>query len=119
MKTGILMMGAALLLPMAADAGGTFATGSKPWSFENRSRENHLTMQMRGPGAAPGSVSAGYPGMPVISNTYAIANWVQVDMVLGDNSTGNITIDSTQTSTGSQTATSVVDGEILELYEEN
>ena len=119
MKTALALFIAALVCPDVLAAGGTFSTGSKPWNFGNRSRENHLSMQMRGPTANSNSVTSGYPGMPVISNTYAIANWIQVDMVLGDGATGDVTIDSTQTSEGSQTSTSVVDGEILKLYDEN
>ena len=112
-----------LLLPLDALAGETtFVVGSRPWNFSQRSRENHLTMHMRGPdgmraseGGVAGQSAAAGPGY--VSNSYAIGNWVQVDMVLGDGSEGLIMIENDQTNKGDQQSVSDILGELIETYQ--
>ncbi len=112
-----------LLLPLQAFAGETtFVVGSRPWNFSQRSRENHLTMHMRGPEAmratqeGPGGQAAA-AGPGYVSNSYAIGNWVQVDMVLGDGSEGLIMIENDQTNNGDQQSVSDILGELIETYQ--
>lgn len=103
----------------------TFVIGARPWNFQPRSRENHLNLQMNGPdalrqgGAEIGvGVGPGYPGYPIISNSYAIGNWIQVDMDLGDGSEGLIMIENHQTNNGDQQSVSDVMGELIDAYQE-
>lgn len=115
-----------LLLPFPKEALAgetTFVIGSRPWNFANRSRENHLAMHMRGPNGAESGFSSsnfgasGYPGYPVSSTSYAIGNWVQVDMHLGDGSEGLIMIENHQNNQGNQQSLSDALGEIMESYQ--
>lgn len=108
-----------LLLPLDAFAGETtFVTGARPWNFAQRSRESHLTMQLRGPEGMrviQGGQTAAGPGY--ISNSYAIGNWVQVEMLLGDGSEGLIMIENDQTNAGDQQSVSDILGELIETYQ--
>ncbi|MBO9432322.1 hypothetical protein [Sulfitobacter sp. R18_1] len=115
-----------LLLPVPKEVWAgetTFVIGSRPWNFANRSRENHLTMQMRGPdsfGGAPSPpnlTASGHHGYPVSSTSYAIGNWVQVDMHLGDGSEGLIMIENHQNNQGNQQSVSDALGEIIDSYQ--
>lgn len=112
-----------LLSPLDALAGETtFVTGSRPWNFSQRSKETHLSMHMRGPDAMRGQ-GAGIPGQAgpagagYVSNSYAIGNWVQVDMILGDGSEGLIMIENDQTNQGDQQSVSDILGEVIETYQ--
>ncbi|MBS1302701.1 hypothetical protein [Loktanella sp. SALINAS62] len=112
-----------LLLPLEAVAGETpFVIGSRPWNFAPRSRENHLTLHMRGPdamratkGDADGPSGASGPGY--VSNSYAIGNWVQVYMTLGDGSEGLIMIENDQTNNGKQQSVSDILGDLIKTYQ--
>jgi hypothetical protein len=112
-----------LLLPLDAIAGETtFVVGSRPWNFAQRSRENHLTMHMRGPEGMRATQGGGVGQFPAVgpghvSNSYAIGNWVQVDMVLGDGSEGLIMIENDQTNKGDQQSVSDILGELIETYQ--
>ncbi|MBD3677386.1 MAG: hypothetical protein HUJ27_03185 [Rhodobacteraceae bacterium] len=110
----------ALVLPIEAVAGETtFVIGARPWNFDQRSRSNHLNMQMMGPdGSGQGFGGAGgYPGFPAVSNAYAIGNWLQVEMTLAEGAEGLIMIENHQTSLGDQQAVSDVMGEIIDTYQ--
>jgi hypothetical protein len=103
----------------------TFVIGARPWNFQPRSRENHLSLQMSGPDALRrgpmengGGMGAGHPGFPIISNSYAIGNWIQVDMLLGDGSEGLIMIENHQTNNGDQQSVSDVMGDLIKAYQE-
>ena len=101
----------------------TFVIGARPWNFQARSRENHLSMQMRGREALQrGPMENGggprHPGYPIISNSYAIGNWIQVDMHLGDGSEGLIMIENHQTNNGDQQSVSNVLGELMSAYQQ-
>jgi hypothetical protein len=79
-------------------------------------------MHMRGPDAmrsTPGNTSgqAATAGYSNISNSYAIGNWVQVDMILGDGSEGLIMIENDQTNSGDQQSVSDILGEVIETYQ--
>lgn len=109
-----------LMLPLEVLAGETtFVIGARPWNFDQRSRANHLNMQMMGPDGAGQSFggAGGYPGMPAISNAYAIGNWLQVEMHLAEGAEGLIMIENHQTSEGDQQAVSDVLGEIIDTYQ--
>ncbi|SFQ69730.1 hypothetical protein SAMN05421853_12512 [Roseivivax halotolerans] len=122
MKT-IVALSIFLTFPLDVFAGETtFVVGSRPWNFSQRSRENHITMHMRGPEGmtAPQSgaaVQGGSGGPGYVSNSYAIGNWVQVDMVLGDGSEGLIMIENDQTNNGDQQSVSDILGELIETYQ--
>lgn len=112
-----------LLFPLDAIAGETtFVVGSRPWNFSQRNRENHLTLHMRGPEAMRAS-QGGIAGQSTtarphyVSNSYAIGNWVQVEMVLGDGSEGLIMIENDQTNNGDQQSVSDILGELIETYQ--
>lgn len=115
-----------LFAPLEAlGAETTGVIGSTPWDFEPRSREHHLAMQLQGPGSGqvggfPGQGGiSGYPGYPIYSNSYAIGNWIQVDMNLGDGSEGMIMIENHQTNDGNQQSTSDVLGDLIEILQSN
>lgn len=110
-----------LLFPLDALAGETsFVNGAKPWNFSQRSRENHLALQVRGreglktTGGSPTQAGAVY-----VSNSYAIGNWVQVEMLLGDNSEGLIMIENDQTNAGNQQSVSDILSGLIETYQAN
>ncbi|AJE48643.1 hypothetical protein [Celeribacter indicus] len=113
-----------LVAPAESFAGETtFMVGSRPWNFVPRSRETHLTMQMRGPdstgqaGSGVGILSGGYPGYPVASSAYAVGNWIQIEMSLAEGAEGLIMVENHQTSEGSQQSLSDALGEIAESYQ--
>jgi hypothetical protein len=108
-----------LLLPLDAFAGETtFVIGARPWNFSQRSRENHLTLQMRGPEAMEARQAGQAAAGPInISNSYAIGNWVQVEMLLGDGSEGLIMIENDQTNKGDQQSVSDILGKLIETYQ--
>lgn len=135
---GILLF-CACMTSMTVGTGGmagetTFVIGARPWNFQPRSREHHLSMQMSGPDAleraaasfaggpgsgAPGTPGyPGAPGYPITSNSYAIGNWIQVDMNLGDGSEGLIMIENHQTNNGDQQSVSNVLGELMTAYQQ-
>lgn len=116
--------------PPTAFAGETtIVNGARPWNFSQRSRENHLTLHMNGPEALQrpaggqivgGLAAGGQPaGAPYVSNSYAIGNWVQVDMVLGDGSEGLIMIENDQTNRGNQQSVSDILGSLIDTYQAN
>lgn len=126
---GILFFCACMTASTSCMAGETtFVIGARPWNFQPRSREHHLTMQMGGPdalerggaafagGTGPGIPGA--PGYPVTSNSYAIGNWIQVEMHLGDGSEGLIMIENHQTNNGDQQSVSNVLGELMTAYQQ-
>lgn len=123
---GIVMFCACLTAGTGCLAGETtFVTGARPWNFQPRSRENHLHLQMTGPdagraqaGALPGGTTSGVAGYNIQSNSYAIGNWIQVDMHLGDGSEGLIMIENHQTNDGTQHAVSDVLDQLIESYED-
>lgn len=125
MKILILPSLLLLLLPSYEVMAGetTFVNGARPWNFSPRSRENHLTMQMRGPDASreatAGNVAGltGYPGVTYSSQSTAIGNWIQVEMTLGDGSEGLVMIENDQTNNGDQQSLSDILGEIIETYQ--
>ncbi len=103
----------------------TFVVGARPWNFQPRSSANHLNLQMSGPDALARGVAAnrggtetGYPGYPITSNSYAIGNWIQVEMNLGDGSEGLIMIENHQTNKGDQQSVSDVLGELIDTYQQ-
>lgn len=114
--------------PEAVAGETTFVIGSRPWNFPQRSREHHLSMQLAGPDYARGTQGAGsaaptagssYPGLPIISNSYAIGNWIQVDMNLAAGAEGLIMIENHQTNDGNQQSLSDVLGEIIDTLQQN
>ncbi|WP_162799012.1 hypothetical protein [Paracoccus indicus] len=123
---GIVMLCACLSAGTGCLTGETiFVTGARPWNFPPRSRENHLRLQMTGPdagrvqaGVLPGGATSGVAGYNIQSNSYAIGNWIQVDMHLGDGSEGLIMIENHQTNDGTQHAVSDVLDQLIESYED-
>lgn len=123
---GILLLCACVTAGTGCLAGETtFVVGARPWNFQPRSREHHLNLQMAGPdatsrqaGTVGGGVAPGPSGYPIASNSYAIGNWIQVDMHLGDGSEGLIMIENHQTSNGDQQAVSDVLGELIDTYQQ-
>ncbi|WP_378949511.1 hypothetical protein [Paracoccus sp. R86501] len=123
---GILIFCACLSAGTGCIAGETtFVAGARPWNFQPRSRENHLRLQMSGPDAlkrqSAGQTvgpATGATGYQILSNSYAIGNWIQVDMHLGDNSEGLIMIENHQTNEGTQHSVSDVLDQLIETYEE-
>lgn len=100
----------------------TFVIGSRPYNFADRSRESHLTFQMRGPewpngGSSGGQASVGSSGYPVNSYAYSVGNWVQVDMNLAADAEGVIMIENHQDSSGDQQAVADAFGKIMETYQ--
>ena len=99
-----------------------FVIGARPWNFESRSPQNHLLMQMRGRDGA--DLNAGnnpstgsMQGYPIQSNSYAIGNWIQVEMILGEGADGLIMIENHQTSNGNQQSVSGVMNELIKTYQ--
>lgn len=124
----ILLFCAFLTAGTACMAGETtFVIGARPWNFQPRSRESHLRLHMAGPDATRGQGGvfaggagggAGVTGYPINSNSYAIGNWVQIDMHLGDGSEGLIMVENDQTNSGDQQSVSDVLGELIDTYQE-
>lgn len=126
---GILLF-CACMTSMTVGTGGmagetTFVIGARPWNFQPRSREHHLNMQLTGPdalargaGSFPGGGGPGFPGYPITSNSYAVGNWIQVEMHLGDGSEGLIMIENDQTNNGDQQSLSDVMGELINAYQQ-
>lgn len=110
-----------LLFPLYAFAGETtFVTGARPWNFAPRSKENHLMMQLSGGASSSAKASGQTNGGPTyISNSYAIGNWVQVEMILGDGSEGLIMIENIQKNAGNQQSVSDILGDLIKTYQTN
>ena len=99
----------------------TFVTGARPWNFQPRSREYSLQMQTAGPDNAARSAQGspfGGMGYPIQSNSYAIGNWIQVEMTLAEGAEGLIMIENHQTNSGDQSSVSDVLNDLIESYEE-
>ncbi len=107
--------------PPTAFAGETTAVnGARPWNFSPRSRENHLALHMNGPQAMQRSAGGlAEAGAGYVSNSYAIGNWVHVEMVLGDGSEGLMMIENDQTNRGNQQSVSDILGSLIESYQTN
>jgi len=107
---------AALLVPMApANAWDReVLVGPHPWDFEPRNRETSLAYQQAedaGNSELIGAlvVGAAY-GSPITINSvsYAVGNWQQIEMTLGDGAEGLIMTENHQNTNGDSNALSQV-----------
>ncbi len=114
--TAGLTAAAALLVPMApANAWDReVLSGPHPWDFEPRNRETALAYQQAhdaGNSELIGAlvVGAAY-GSPITINSYsyAVGNWQQITMDLGDGAEGLIMTESHQNTNGDSNALSQV-----------
>jgi hypothetical protein len=93
-----------LVVPtVAAAAAPHEPLGARPYAFPDRSPQSALILQRN-----RGSSSGGTAGIGALSTTYAVGNWTQINMTLGDGATGTISNVALQNNWGNSTATSNV-----------
>lgn len=115
----LLVMSMLLPAPTVVLAGETtFVTGSRPWNFSGRSRENSLAIQQGGKASLSPQTSSAGGAAPTTSTSYAIGSWVQIEMKLGDGSEGLIMLENHQTNNGNQQAVSSALGDLIESLQQ-
>ena len=107
-------------LTVSAVAGGRESLrGPAPWDFPERNRETAFAYQYARDnasriGAAAGIAGALGSGVVINSNTYAVGNWQQIEMTLGDGAEGLIMTENHQDNSGDTTAeTQTLDDAVL------
>ncbi|MBE0488298.1 MAG: hypothetical protein IBX53_04410 [Halomonas sp.] len=117
------LVGLTLAMPAGAQQGFRFEhypTGPHAYDFRQRSPETSLSFmeqrrRERNAAANAAAPLAGLPGAGASGGgTYAVGNWQQFYMYLGDGATGVIDNTSPQTDWGVQTATSNVNSQNAE-----